>query len=101
MKSTTYYQRRRYARQRWSRNAVRKRELLRLERATSASDEPMNRHVYKPRPDLKVNLERKDGGRVQFRLHYFNGRLIGQTVALSPKQFGRKLGEIFALWIQP
>lgn len=55
----------------------------------------------RPRADLKVNLERADGGRVQFSAHFFNGKLFGENFCLTPKQFGRKLGEIFDLWMIP
>ncbi|HVU07645.1 MAG TPA: hypothetical protein VHG89_03780 [Verrucomicrobiae bacterium] len=48
-----------------------------------------------------MNLQRADGGRLQFTAHFFQGKLFGQTFSLTPKQFGRKLGEIFALWMQP
>lgn len=60
--------------------------------------------VFSPRPrraDLRVNLERADGGRVQFTAHFFGGKLVGQNFQLSPKQFGRRLGKIFQLWMQP
>ena len=88
---------------RWSINAVRKRERNRIERAESPLDDLP---AYKPEKirhipfDLRVNLERRDGGRLQFTMHHFYGKLIGQNVNMTPKQFGRKLGYIFELWMK-
>jgi hypothetical protein len=91
----------REARRRWSFNACRKRERNRIDRANAPlADEPIV-HVFKPRrsrPDLKLILERKDGMKIQFSLNHFYGKLVGQTVNMSPKQFGRRLGEILNLW---
>ena len=88
-------------RQRWSFNACAKRERNRIERATSPMEElPAFKLPKLPRikADLKVRITRRDGGTVSFTLHEFGGKLIGQNVNLTPKQFGRKLGEIFELW---
>jgi hypothetical protein len=52
------------------------------------------------RPDLRVNMERADGERVQFSAVFYRGKLVGPTFCLAPKQFGRKLGEIFDLWMK-
>ena len=83
---------------------MRKRERLRIERSErEPSMEPCG-NVYVPnrqRFDLRVTLERRDGGKVQFTLHHIYGRLIGQSVNIKPKQFGRRLGEIFELWMKP
>jgi hypothetical protein len=101
MKDASYWQRRKSARQRWSFNACRKRERNRVERANAPLPDERIHHASKPRrsrPDLKVILERRDGMRIQFSLHNFYGKLVGQTVNMSPKQFGRRLGEIFNLW---
>ena len=98
------WQKARNARKRWSFNAYRKRERIRMERVNSPLEELTRVKPYKPKRipfDLKLNLERRDGGRIQFRLHFFNGKLIGQNIRLTPKQFGRKLGEIFEVWMQP
>jgi hypothetical protein len=101
MKDANYWQRKKSARRRWSFNACRKRERNRIDHANaSLADEPIG-HVFKPRrcrPDLKVILERKDGMKIQFSLNHFYGKLVGQTVNMSPKQFGRRLGEILNLW---
>ena len=103
MKDANYWQRKKSARHLWSKNACRKRERNRIERANAPlPDEPFG-SVLKPRrsrPDLKVILERKDGMKIQFSLHHFYGKLVGQTVNMSPKQFGRKLGEIFKIWVE-
>ena len=96
--------RRREARKRWSLNAVRAKARIKAERmAAPIPDEPF-RNVFIPkrtRPDLKVILERKDGMNVQYSLRLFYGKLIGRHVQMSPKQFGRKLGDIFQLWATP
>ena len=93
--------RRKEARKRWSLNAVRAKERKRVEwfNAEWPDEPPVKVFIPKrSKPDLKVCLERKDGMRIQFTLHYFYGKLIGQNVQMSPKQFGRKLGDIFQLW---
>ena len=87
---------RREARKRWSLNAVRAKARIKEERlAAPIIDEPMGR-VFVPsrtRPDLRVLLERGDGMKIQFSLHHFYGKLIGGTVNMSPRQFGRVDGE--------
>ena len=96
------YQKRRDARLRWSQNAVRAKERKRLERLNSPlEDLPDTKPMKLPRIpfDLKVILERRDGGNLQFTLHNLYGKLIGQNVNMTPKQFGRKLGEIFEVWM--
>jgi hypothetical protein len=87
---------------RWSLHAVRAKERKRLEHANALlPDETVAlAKLPKLRFDLRVNLERRDGGRLQYTLHHYYGKLIGQNVNLTPKQFGRKLGEIFELWMQ-
>lgn len=103
MKDANYWQRKKSARRRWSENACRKREQNRIDRATLPWPDESNVKVRIPRrsrPDLKVILERKDGMRIQFSLNHFYGKLVGQTVNMSPKQFGRKLGEIFKVWVE-
>ena len=73
-----------------------------MERATSPIEElPAFKLAHLPllKADLKVIIERRDGGRVQFTLHNFYGKLIGENVNMTPKQFGRKLGEIFEVWM--
>ena len=103
-KSTNYWKRRRDARKRWSLNAVRAKARIKAERmAVPIPDEPVGK-VYVPkrsRPDLRVLLERGDGMRIQFSLHNFYGKLIGQNLNMSPRQFGRRLGDIFHLWAIP
>ena len=95
---------RKEARKRWSLNAVLEKERIRIERATSPiPDEPMG-GVFIPKPtrfDLRVTAERRDGMKIQFTLHNFYGKLIGQHIQMSPKQFGRRLGDIFQLWTIP
>jgi hypothetical protein len=95
---------RKEARKRWSLNAVRAKARIKAERmAAPILDEPPGK-VFVPkrtRPDLKVILERKDGMKVQYSLRLFYGKLIGQHLQMSPKQFGRKLGAIFQLWATP
>jgi hypothetical protein len=91
----------RLARLKWSKNAGDKRERNRIERATSLIEElPAFKLPNLPRlkADLKVVLERRDGGRIQFTLHHIYGKLVGGSVNMTPKQFGRRLGEIFNLW---
>lgn len=102
MKSVNRWQKVKSARHRWSFNACKKRERLRIERASAPIEIETCKPIKLPRIpfDLKVNLERRDGGRIQFRLHHFYGKLVGQKVNMSPKQFGRKLGEIFELWMK-
>jgi hypothetical protein len=96
------FEKQRAARHRWSLNAVRAKARIKAERiAAPLPDEPWV-SVFTPRrskPDLKVILERKDGMRLQYSLNNFYGKLIGQHVQMSPKQFGRRLGEIFELWV--
>lgn len=87
----------------WSANACRKRERNRIERIQSPLEElPEHRLPKLPRikADLKVRITRRDGGTVNFTLHEFYGKLVGQNINMTPKQFGRKLGEIFALWMK-
>ena len=95
------WQRRRDARKRWSLSAVRAKARNKAERlAAPIPDEPVGK-VYVPkrtRPDLRVLLERGDGMKIQFSLRLFYGKLIGQNVQMSPRQFGRRLGDIFHLW---
>ena len=89
-------------RQRWSLNACRKREHNRIERAVAPFEEITPLKLPKlPRikADLKIRITRRDGGTVNFTLHEFYGKLVGSGVNMSPKQFGRKLGEMFSLWI--
>ena len=89
---------------RWSKNACAKRERNRSDLATSPIEKlPAFKLPKLPRlkADLKVTLERRDGGRIQFSLHHIYGKLIGNGVNLSPRQFGRKLGDIFNLWVMP
>ena len=96
------FAKRRAQRQRWSRNAVRAKERKRLERIAVPLDGFTPGKTTKlPRIpfDLKVRIERRDGGNLQFTLHNFYGKLIGQNVNMTPKQFGRKLGEIFEVWM--
>ena len=93
---------RRETRHRWSLIAVRAKARKRIERAAAQIPDEPRGNVFVPkriRPDLKVILERGDGLKVQHSLHHFNGKLIGQHIQMSPKQFGRRLGEIFQLWV--
>jgi hypothetical protein len=101
---TTRWQRRKSARRRWALNAVRAKARKRMAAAPEARLEPPPRRVFRPRTpraDLRVNLARADGGRLQFSAHFYNGKLISRHFQLSPKQFGRRLGEIFELWMRP
>ena len=91
-------------RQQWSVNACRKRERNQIERATAPiEDLPPLKIPSLPRikADLKIRITRRDGGTVNFTLHEFQGKLIGNNISMTPKQFGRKLGEMFALWALP
>ena len=103
-KPTSYWQRRKESRKRWSLNVVRAKARIKAERlAEPILDEPLGK-VFIPkhsRPDLRVILERKDGMKVQYSLRLFYGKLIGRHVHMSPKQFGRRLGDIFQLWATP
>lgn len=92
---------RKAARLRWSRNAVRKREWNRLARSNALIECEPSGKCFVPRrlrPDIKVILERGPGERIQFSLNFLNGQLVGETVAMAPKQFGRRLGDMFHLW---
>ena len=104
MKDASYWHRKKSASRRWSINACRKREQNRIERAAASWPDDPNVRISVPRrsrPDIKIILERKDGMRIQFSLHHIYGKLVGQTVNMSPKQFGRRLGEMFSLWSNP
>jgi hypothetical protein len=106
MNTANRWQQKALARRRWSLNAVRAKERKRLAALATWSDMPADLPDTMPAKrsrmpfDLRVNLERRDGGRVQFTLHHFYGKLISEQVNLTPKQFGRKLGEMFALWMR-
>jgi hypothetical protein len=50
---------------------------------------------------LNTEFGRGDGMKVQFSLHNFYGKLIGNKIQMSPRQFGRRLGDIFHLWALP
>ena len=63
-----------------------------------AEEIPVNVKTPKLKPDLKVILERRDGGRIQFTLYNFYGKLIGNGINMAHMQFGRRLGQIFKLW---
>jgi len=87
----------------WSRNAVLAKERKRFERADAPiQDEPVFKPMKLPRIpfDVRIRLERRDGGAVNFTLRNFYGKLVGSGVNMAPKQFGRKLGEIIHLWIK-
>ena len=95
--TSNLWKNRREARKRWSLNAVKAKERKRIERATALIPDEHVGHVYIPkrtRPDLKVLLERKDGMKIQFSLHHFYGKLIGQYVQMSPKQIGRYISTV-------
>ena len=86
---------------RWSLNAVRAKARIKSERLAAPIPDELVGKVFVPkrtRPDLRVLLERGDGMKIQFSLHTFYGKLIGQSVNMSPRQFGRRLGDIFHLW---
>ncbi len=90
------------ARKRWSINSCRKRERNRVEIIASPLDYLPQAKMPKMRRipfDLKITLERRDGMRIHFNAHFYCGRLIGEAMDTTPKQFGRKLGEIFELWM--
>ena len=90
-------------RKQWSRNAVLAKERKRLEQsAAPIPDEPNFKPLKLPRIpfDVRVRLERRDGGAVNFTLRNFYGKLVGKGVNMSPKQFGRKLGEILDIWMK-
>ena len=101
---TNRWNKRKSTRHRWSLNAVRKRERNRIDQAAAPiPNEPLP-DVFVPKLskfDIRVTLERRDGMKIQFTLHNFYGKLVGQHVQMSPKQFGRRLGEMFKLWITP
>jgi hypothetical protein len=100
---SNHYQKRRDARLRWSRNAVLAKERNRIERANAPIPDKANfKPIKLPRIpfDVRVRLERRDGGTVNFTLRNFYGKLVGSGVNMAPKQFGRRLGEIIHLWIK-
>jgi hypothetical protein len=87
--------------QRWSRNAVAAKERKRIARATSPQAESLPPEIVKVKPlrfAVKINLERRDGQRIQFTCHriadkiYHNGKLV------SAKGYFRRLGQIAELW---
>ena len=90
------------AKQRWSKNAIAKRRRLIIERDLSPQEEsPAPPEIYKIKParfDVKINLERKDGERLQFTCHRMDGKLFVGGRFIAPKEFGRRLGEILNLW---
>ena len=103
MKTLNRYQKGKSARKRWSLNAVLAKERKRIERDDSPLEElPPFKAQKLPRlsADLRVSITRRDGGTVNFTLRYFYGKLIGKYVNMTPKQFGRKLGEVFEVWMK-
>jgi hypothetical protein len=99
---TNRWRKRRLARKRWSLNAVRKRKRLALERTQNNPVDP-NNPSPKPRiaqADLRINIQCPAIGRIQFSAFYFMGKLHGGSFELSPKQFGRRLGDMFNLWLR-
>ena len=93
---------RKLARVRWSKNAVAKKHRIKMERLKSPQAEtPTPPEIYKTKPakfDVKINIERKDGGRIQFTCHRFDSKFFVAGKFISPKEFGRRLGDILNLW---
>ena len=86
---------------RWSRNAVLKKERLRLERAAAPVDEIILPPEPKPKPvrfSVKINLERRDGERIQFTCHRIGGRIYHNGKLVAPKSYFRSIGAIAELW---
>lgn len=100
-RSATYWQKRKLQRKRWSINAVRAKERLRLERLQSPQAAmPVGDAVkIRPRWDVKISIERKDGQRLQLSLVKLYGKLVGEGIDETPKQLGRRLGTMLDLAI--
>lgn len=85
-----------------SRNAVAKKLRNKLERLTSPQAEPpAPPEIYKIKPAkfaVKIKLERADGMRIQFTCHRWDKKLMIGNKFITPKEFGRRLGEIINLW---
>lgn len=99
--SATIYNRGRKQRMRWSRNAVLKKERLRIERANSPQAEIVLPEVAKNKPArfaVKINLERRDGERIQFTCHRIGDRIYHNGRMVAPKSYFRRIGEIAELW---
>lgn len=88
-------------RKRWSRNAVRRKAQLRVERANSPQAEIVWPAIAKSTParfSVKINLERRDGERIQFTCHRIGDRIYHHGRLVAPKSYFRKIGEIMELW---
>ena len=87
---------------RWSKNAVAKKARLKIESLKSPQAEDVSSAgIYKIKPakfDVKINLERKDGERIQFTIHRWDKKLFVAGKFIAPKEFGRRLGQILDLW---
>ena len=90
------------AKQRWGKNFAAKKQRLKIERLKSPQAEPSAPpQIAKVKPakfDVKINLERKDGARIQFTCHRLDSKLFVAGKFIAPKEFGRRLGEIVNLW---
>ena len=99
---TNRFKARALAKAAWSKNAAAKKQRLKIERLKSPQAEPPTPpEIFKIKPakfDVKINLERKDGERIQFTCHRFDKKLFVAGKFIAPKEFGRRLGEIVNLW---
>jgi hypothetical protein len=104
-KMTNRWEKGRYARQRWSKNAIAKKARLKAERLSSpqAEHQPPP-EVFKVKPakfSVKINIERTDGERIQFTCHRIGDKIYRNGSLVAPKSFFRRIGEIAELWSRP
>lgn len=98
---TNRFKSRRSKRQRWSRNAVLAKARKRMEPKSPQEEMPVPDCVHKIGParfDVKINLERKDGSRIQFTCHRMGNRIYHNGNLVAAKSFFRRIGEIANLW---
>ena len=99
---TNRWQRGRSARLRWSRNAVAKKARLKAERLLSPQAEPATPpEIVKIKParfSVKINIERSDGERIQFKCYRIDGKIYHNGKLVASKSFFRRIGEIADIW---
>ena len=101
MKTASLYKSAKSKRQRWSRLAVAAKERLRIERANSPQAGIVLPEIAKTKPArfaVKINLERRDGERIQFACHRIGDRIYHHGRMVAPKSFFRNIGAIAELW---
>jgi hypothetical protein len=93
--NTTLWQKGRTARRLWSRNAIRAKARLRIERAESVltggfTGDAVN--VRPAKPTWRINIERHDGQRIQISAIAIHGKLLHGDTLETGKQLGRRIG---------